>query len=379
MHFLSYKRKKIILNLFLSILLLISFLVSTNASAVGVIRIGVLLPLTGPIARTGISSLSGIELAVREINERGGISAIGKLKLIILDTAFDPSKSVSAFNRLVHREKVHATIAGLSYSVTKAIMPLAERNKIPLISPSLYYIRPEGSSFFFNTALNPRILLNTLSKFVIQDLRIEEFILIGPSYKYSISNLETFENIIKSSGKTVVTKEIYSPGDKFALGLDRFSRNRTMAILYTGTSRDIRQLLKNTRGLARRTIILGIGPIPEVRYLESDSSIDQRIIFATETISEKFISKIITMKEAVDATIAAHGFDAISLLAHAIREANAIGSDRIRQALLSIKDFNGVTGRISFDMNGDVIKPVLITEFKRNRFENIKTLNAVPD
>ncbi len=99
------------------------------------IKIGAILPLTGDAAQYGQSAKKGMELAVNEINERGGIDN-KKIKLIIEDRQGQVKDGVAAFRKLITVEKVPIIIGELLSSITLAIAPLANENKVVILSPA---------------------------------------------------------------------------------------------------------------------------------------------------------------------------------------------------------------------------------------------------
>ena len=99
------------------------------------IKIGAILPLTGDAAQWGIPPQKGAELAVEEINKAGGING-KKLKLIVQDTKCEPKAGVSSFQKLISDKEIRIVIGGVCSSVTLAVAPIAEKNKILLISPA---------------------------------------------------------------------------------------------------------------------------------------------------------------------------------------------------------------------------------------------------
>ncbi len=97
------------------------------------IKIGAIMPLTGELATYGIPVKKGMELALEEINERGGINE-RTLKIIFEDDLGDPKMAVAAFNKLIDREKVPIILGPLTSSASMATAPVAERRKVVQLS-----------------------------------------------------------------------------------------------------------------------------------------------------------------------------------------------------------------------------------------------------
>jgi branched-chain amino acid transport system substrate-binding protein len=101
----------------------------------GDIKVGVILPLTGPQAITGLKIKNGYELAADEINAAGGVKSLGgaKLKLIFGDTEGKPDVGVSEVQRLIEKEKVVAIMGCFQSNVAMATVPVAERLNTPYV------------------------------------------------------------------------------------------------------------------------------------------------------------------------------------------------------------------------------------------------------
>ena len=98
------------------------------------IKIGGMAPLTGALAIYGVTTTNGAELAVKEINENGGILG-KKIKYIILDTKGDSTEAVMAYNKLVD-EKVAGIIGEVTSKPTLAVAEVAVQDNMPLITPT---------------------------------------------------------------------------------------------------------------------------------------------------------------------------------------------------------------------------------------------------
>ena len=100
----------------------------------GIIKIGFVGPLTGDAAALGADMLSGMKLAVQEINDKGGIG--GKtLEVVAEDGKCTPAEAANAFQKLVNVDKVTAIVGGLCSGETLAGAPIANAGKVVMISP----------------------------------------------------------------------------------------------------------------------------------------------------------------------------------------------------------------------------------------------------
>ncbi len=98
------------------------------------VKLGVLLPLSGPTAYFGGVQLDGIEFCVDYVNKNGGIKALNgaQIELVVQDSASDPETGVSAFEKLVE-EGVSAVVGPYNSTVAAATAPLAIQYKVPYV------------------------------------------------------------------------------------------------------------------------------------------------------------------------------------------------------------------------------------------------------
>jgi branched-chain amino acid transport system substrate-binding protein len=112
-------------------------IVSMGQAADNVVRIGNIIPLSGPSASVGQQGKNAREMAVEEINAAGGIKSLGgaKLEMLYADSESKPEKGVAEAERLINTEKVHVLTGCWNSAVTYPTTAVAERYGIPFIVP----------------------------------------------------------------------------------------------------------------------------------------------------------------------------------------------------------------------------------------------------
>ncbi|MCQ1856411.1 ABC transporter substrate-binding protein, partial [Neorhizobium galegae] len=106
---------------------------TATAQAADTIKLGIVAPMSGPNARYGGFSMHGAELAVKDINDAGGVNGI-KIQLFNADSQGTPVEGVSATRRLIDQEGVDFIIGDVSSSVTLAMQPVAEDAEVLLLN-----------------------------------------------------------------------------------------------------------------------------------------------------------------------------------------------------------------------------------------------------
>jgi branched-chain amino acid transport system substrate-binding protein len=129
------------------------------------IKIGAILPLTGATAQNGNNSLKGIELAIEQINDAGGIKSMdgAKLELSTADATSDPARAASAATQFLAKgEPPLAIIGAYASGLTETVARVTERAKVPLLSTSFsdtltqqnykYFYQPPAAASKMGTA-----------------------------------------------------------------------------------------------------------------------------------------------------------------------------------------------------------------------------------
>ena len=116
------------------LLLLLALAAALPAHAQETIKIGLVTALSGQSARAGEAITRGLQVAIDEINAKGGVLK-KKLELVRRDDEATPAKGVIAARELIFKEKVAVLFGGLDTPVSMAIVPIVNEAKMPLMGP----------------------------------------------------------------------------------------------------------------------------------------------------------------------------------------------------------------------------------------------------
>lgn len=183
------------------------------------VRIGVVLPLSGPNAKFGNTSRNGIELALKGINASGGIAGLdgAEVELVYADVP-SPNAAGSAVQRLVNQDKVVGIIGSFSSSITIAGSEVTERAGIPWITHAfsdmitgrgyrnIFQITPLGTTFGAKQFDFAYELLNTPEK------PIGKVAILYEDTAYGTSQAEGLREAAKAAGVEIVMDEAYPLG-----------------------------------------------------------------------------------------------------------------------------------------------------------------------
>ena len=168
------------------------------------LRIGFLPALTGPSSSTGVGMNRGTELAVKEINDAGGING-RKIELIVRDTQSDATKAVNAIAELTHRQKVHVVWGPLNSGETLAATPLCARDGIPMIQPCWVDTLIDVKKYpmaFRNAPTNMQIG-TAANHYVMDVLKVKKVAVIGDNAGYATATVAAYVPLLKEKGATI--------------------------------------------------------------------------------------------------------------------------------------------------------------------------------
>lgn len=211
-------------------------------------EIGVLLPLSGPNASNGAKTLAGVNAALAEINELGGVLAGRELKLIIEDTESKPQPAIEAVRKLVDVNKVPLVLGDISSSVT---VPTGKytiskgMNQIT-IAATAQAQRDIGDGLFTMLATND-VLGMKMAEFVVEDAKPETVALVYMNDPFGVGMARATESGLKKLGVEIAADLALEPAKTdYRAELQRLVRAKPDAIITVAFGDTARVILKQS-------------------------------------------------------------------------------------------------------------------------------------
>lgn len=193
--------------------LLLCFTLGASPASADSVKVGIVLPLTGPQAKFGEIEKLSFDLALSEINAAGGING-KKLDLLIEDDTGRPEVGRSVVEKLITKDKVVMVGGGYSSSVTYAVAGVCQQNEMPFLvnTGSADKITTSGWDYIFR--LNPPVshyadAIESLLKDVIKP---KSAAILHENSLFGSKGAKSFEKTCKRLGIKVVLKEGYEHG-----------------------------------------------------------------------------------------------------------------------------------------------------------------------
>jgi len=356
------------------------------------INIGVNYELSGAVATYGNNTKNGILLAFKEINSKGGV--LGKeINPIVLDNGSKNEEAMSVASKLVTENKVVALLGPATTGATLSAVPVATDNKVPLLTTSAtnpdVTFDPQTQKvrdyIFRNCFIDPP-QAQVGAMFAIDTLGAKKAgILYDNSNDYSKGLYRVFKEEFTKLGGQVVSEESFNKGDQdFRPALTRFKNAGVDLIYVPAYYEEVGKIISQARELGLDVPMLGADgwDSPKLSEFAGGAANLKNTYFTNHYSSSDPSPKVQDFVNAYKAeygsepdSFAALGYDAAYLLADAIKRAGKAEPEAIRQALEDTKDFEGVTGKMSFDEKHNPVKEIAIIEMvdgKQTLKEKIK-------
>ncbi|GAV24329.1 ethanolamine utilization protein EutJ [Carboxydothermus islandicus] len=364
----------------LAFLLLFTAACGNKSSESDTIKIGANLELSGNVATLGQSGLNGIMLAVEEINNAGGVLG-KKIEIVKYDNKSDNTEAASVATRLITQDKVVAIIGSMTSGNTLSYVNIAETNKVPVISPSAtnpdVTVDPKTGKvreYIFRTCFIDPFQGTAMAKFVLNDLKIKKVaVLKDNTAPYSVGLAKFFIEAFKAGGGEILADENYTTQDQdFRSVLTKIKGLNPEFIYVPGYYEQVGQIVKQARELGINVPMGGGDGWDSPKLVEIAGAAALNNTFITNHYSslmpdpkvQDFVKKYKEKYGSEPDAMAAVGYDTVLVLVDAIKRAGEATPEKIKEALKTTKDVEGVTAKISLDENHNAVKGLVILEYK---------------
>lgn len=344
------------------------------------IKVGANLEMTGGSASYGISSKNAIELAFKEINEKGGING-KQLELVVADNKSEAAEATNAMQKLVSQDNVVAVIGpNLSSSViaASAINNSAKVLDIAPMATNPYVTVDQASGktkeFNYRTCFIDPFQGTVMAKFATDELGVgNAAILIDNSSDYAKGLAQFFkENFVKEGGAVTAEESYLQKDTDFKATLTKIKATNPDFLYVPGYYQEVGLIVKQARELGMNMPIAGgdgwdSAKMPEIAgaaalnntYFSSLYSPDDSL-----DINKNFVAAYEKAYGQKPDVFAALSYDSALLVAEAIKNAGSTEPAKISEAMAKINGFSGVSGSVTFDDKHNPVKSAVILEYK---------------
>jgi len=351
------------------------------------VRIGINAEITGSKPTLGDSCKKAAELLAAEVNKDWGIKVGEKkylLKLFIEDNEDKAESAAAAAQKLISQNNVLAIIGPNASGNAIPAARICEDAGVIMISPwSTNPKTTEGKKFVFRACFIDDFQGQVMAKFARDTLKAQTAaVLYDVASEYNKGIAEFFKKFFEQAGGKVVAFESYTKDDKdFSSQLTIIKGARPDVLFLPNYYNEVPLQAQQARRLGLTIPIIGSDSWGSEELLRLGAQELEGSYFsthyapdiATET-AQKFIREYESRYGKKPDDVAALTYDAGRLLCAAIIQAKSVDRKQVREALASIKEFEGVTGKMKFSGAGDPVKSAVILQIKDGKFKFYSTV-----
>ncbi|NHC41773.1 branched-chain amino acid ABC transporter substrate-binding protein [Bacillus sp. MM2020_1] len=342
------------------------------------IKVGLQAPMTGDNAQYGQDMKNGVQLAFKKINSDGGING-KKLELIVGDDKATPSEAVAVVNKMIMNDNVKAIIGGYNSSPTLAAQDVSGPAKVLHLnmgaSPDL---SKTGNKYLFRVILTGSVYVPAVMKYMAEEKKVKKIAALFENTDYGITMYDAAKAATKELGVEFIAAEKYNPGDKnFSSQLSKIKTLNADAVMVVGLYNEVALIEQQAKQAGLN-----------IQFFSPDDSMysEQLIKLGGDAVNNHIFASMIDLNaETAEMTEfkklakenntpaqanTAIAYDAAMALAKALTEGDG-DADKSRDALAKI-EYQGITGPIKFDENGDRANTPMIMQVQKGDFKVIK-------
>ncbi|MBC3804062.1 ABC transporter substrate-binding protein [Acetobacterium fimetarium] len=341
---------------------------SSSKSDSDVIKVGVFEPLTGANASGGELELEGVQLANKARPEVLG----KKVELVTADNKSDKAEATTAAARLIEKDKVCAILGSWGSSLSMAAGDLVKSNKVPAIALSA--TNPQvtlGNDYYFRVCFLDPFQGTVMANYAAKTLGAKKVAIVQEvSNDYSVGLAKFFTDAftkLTGDSSAIVATGNYNTGDQDFNGiLTNIKATNPDVIFAPGNYTESALLIKQARALGITCPIIGgdtweTNEFITVGGADVEGAVMSTFFDDTNPPTEAGKTMVTAYKaeypdRANVPAVTALGYDGYMLLLDAIERAGSADPQAIRDALAQTKDFEGATGMITINENGDAEK-----------------------
>ena len=349
----------------------------------GPIKVGYYGDLSGRTSNFGQSTKNGVMMAADEINKAGGING-RQIQILSEDDEGRPEKAATVVTKLIDQDKVIALLGEVASGNSLAAAPKAQAAKVPMISPSSTNpaVTQVGDYIFRVCFIDP-FQGEVMAKFAANTLHAKKAAIMEDfNSPYSRGLTEFFESSFKKLGGQVITKQSYTQGDRDYKGQLTSIRSANPDVIYVpGYYGEVGVIAKQAKQLGINVPLLGGDgwDAPQLFELGGEALNGDYISnhYSVEDPSpaiQKFVGDFKSRYNIKPDALAALGYDAMRVLADAIKRAGTTNGPKLRDAIAATKDFPGVTGVITINSERNAVKSAVVLKIQDGKFVYQETI-----
>jgi branched-chain amino acid transport system substrate-binding protein len=369
----------------LSLLIVVVTLVTAcqpTPAATGPIKVAMLFPMTGDVATFGKSSQEGAQLAVDEWNAKGGVLG-QQIQVIVGDSRCDAQEARNQAVKVIEQDKVQFIIGEVCSSASIPISEVANEKKVLQISPTStnpkVTVDDAGNHkpYTFRACFLDPFQGDVLAAFAFKDLKLDTAaIMFDQGNDYVRGLAEYIKGAYERLGGKILVYEAYTKDDTdFSATLSKVADAKVGVLFLPDYYNKVSLIGKQAKEKGVTAVMIG-GDGWDSAQLDT-TAVDGGYFSNhyspsdPRPIVQNFIQKYTEKFGAAPDALAVLSYDAANILFTSIQSANSSDPVKVKDAMLAVK-YEGISGSITMDKNGDPIKAAAITQVTGGGYKFVK-------
>ncbi len=365
---------------------IIGLLFSLPAFSADPIKIGSVLRLSIG-AEHGIPARRGVQMAVDEFNQAGGLKG-QKVEVIFEDEKDSPTAAVNAVQKLVNVNKVIALAGPMTSGATLASYKSADEAKVVFITPTATTPKVSGASpYLYRGCSRIDTQAKALTSYIAKNWKPKTVAILYSNEPYGKACAAVFGADFEKLGIKKVAEESFLRGSRdFKAQLTKIKAANPDILFIPGYTPETAPAAAQARQLGLKQRIVGVYGDMDLEYAKLAGQAAEGHLIAGEydedydtpknkAFKKNYYAQAEKAKEPVNIMFAALTYDTAGMILEGIKK-NGPTSEGIKKFLDEMKDFDGVTGKLSFNKDRDVQRAgtegVYLFEIKKGKYVKVQ-------
>jgi len=349
------------------------------------VKIGVIMPMSGPIGGFGQSAMEGLTLMNEMVPK---LKNGDDIKLVLVDNKSDKIESANAASKLVSSDKVSAIIGALTSNNTMAMTKIAESAKVPVVAPvATNILVTKRKDFVSRVCFSDAFQGEVAANFAVNELKEKEAILITDvKLDYSIGISKVFKKEYAKLGGKILKNVRINSGDKdFKAMLSSIKALNPKFIFFPIYSAEAGLIAKQAKQLGIKAKFLGTdGMTADNVFFDVGGDAVEGFygtdLYSPDAPKNTELSKKYAKAYTEKLNKSIHPFGVLSADSYNVI-VNAMNSCEdptdticVNKNIRATKNFEGASGTISLS-NGDAVRSAVINQIKDGKKVYLTTVN----
>lgn len=357
---------------------------TSAAPAGGKIIVGCFTSMTGAMAGPGSPVATGVQFAVKEWNDKGGING-QKIEVIVEDDQSTPNGAVNAFNKLVSQKPAFIVGPPFTANVLAVEQSLKTTGKLPVFTGATNIaITKGGDGWFFRIRTADNLSPRIVAEFIVEDLKAKKPAIIYPNNDYGKGGYEEIKKYLEEKGVPLVAAETFNQGtDKdVSAQLNKIKNAGADALFCWTVPVDAAMITLQSAQIGLKVPQIGAFGTPDYMklvgaasegvypFLDTSAGMDEESKPWTDAIKAFAPNMVISF-------VTATAYDATNIALEQIAK-GADTPDKLKAAIAGVKGYKGVSGIYTFDADHNGFHQGVIGQYKDQKLVILKKIVVEP-